>query len=63
MSEAFFNCKELAQYLRLNIQAIRAMAKRGELPCFPVGGKGRLQFRFPVKAIEEWIAKQTEGVK
>lgn len=59
MTEAFFTSRELADYLRLDYNTVLSMAKRNELPCFKVGKDGgRVTFRYPVKAIEEWIARR-----
>lgn len=58
MDEVFYTAKELAAYLRTDYETVLAMAKKNELPCFRWGNGMKKRFRFPVKAIEAWIASQ-----
>lgn len=47
--------REVAQYLQLKPNTVRAMARRGELPVLKVGRV----WRFDPKLIEQWVNNET----
>ena len=47
--------KELATYLNCHTSTVYRMIKSGELPCFKLGS----DWRFSLKAIDEWIRDNT----
>ena len=49
--------KEAAKYLGLHLVTVYRLIKKGELPCFRVGG----QWRFKKELLEEWINKNTDS--
>lgn len=48
--------REVADLLRISMSKVYVLAARGELPCLRVGKS----LRFPLDAIERWVAEQTE---
>lgn len=48
------DAREAADYLRLNEQTIRRLARQGDLPSFKVGGS----WRFRRSALDRWVADQ-----
>ena len=50
---------EVAELLRVAEKTVYALAQRGELPAFKVGG----QWRFSRSAIQEWIERRTHAVQ
>ncbi len=64
MSLELEKAKATAKKLKCSPSQVYEMAARGDLPCvrFPRGpGKTRSSVRFDPEAIEEWIAKHSEG--
>ena len=49
---------EVAEFFKVAHKTVYALAQKGELPGFNVGG----QWRFRRKAIDAWIDKRTLGV-
>jgi excisionase family DNA binding protein len=47
--------KEAAKYLGLHVVTVYRLIKKGNLPCFRVGG----QWRFKKDLLDEWIEKNT----
>jgi excisionase family DNA binding protein len=47
--------KEIAEYLRVNVQTVRKMAQKGEIPVFRVG----TDYRFRRDEIDKWITEKT----
>ena len=47
--------KEAAKYLGLHVVTVYRLIKKGELPCFRIGG----QWRFKKDLLDEWIEKGT----
>jgi excisionase family DNA binding protein len=54
MSDDIITIKEVADYLKIKEKTAYALAAKGEIPGFKVGGS----WRFDKKDIESWIAKQ-----
>ena len=46
--------KEAAKYLGLHLVTVYRLIKKGELPCFRVGG----QWRFKKNVLDEWIQQK-----
>jgi excisionase family DNA binding protein len=51
--------KQAAKYLGLHVVTVYRLIKKGELPCFRVGG----QWRFKKDLLDEWITASTNGKK
>ncbi len=49
--------KEAAKYLGLHLVTVYRLIKKGELPCFKVGG----QWRFKKDLLDQWIEGRTEN--
>ncbi|MBD3379744.1 MAG: helix-turn-helix domain-containing protein [Candidatus Omnitrophica bacterium] len=49
--------KEAAKYLGLHLVTVYRLIKKGELPCFKVGG----QWRFKKDLLDHWIEGRTEN--
>ena len=49
--------KEAAKYLGLHLITIYRLIKKGELPCFKIGG----QWRFKKDLLDSWIAQKIKG--
>ena len=45
---------ELSELLRISRNQVVLMAKRGDIPCYRVGGR----FRFDAVEIEDWLKHQ-----
>jgi excisionase family DNA binding protein len=61
MTSAIWTIKDVAGYLRLKEKTVYALAARGEIPGFKIGGS----WRFRQSDIDDWIeekAKQAGGV-
>ncbi|EGL64212.1 excisionase [Agrobacterium sp. ATCC 31749] len=56
MDDDIITIREVAEYLRLREKTTYALAAKGELPGFKVGGS----WRFRKSALEKWIV-QREG--
>lgn len=54
MDADIITIKEVADYLRLKEKTAYALAAKGEIPGFKVGGS----WRFRKSEIEKWIARQ-----
>lgn len=54
MSNNIMTIKEVSEYLKLKEKTAYALAARGDIPGFKVGGS----WRFRITEIEKWIKKQ-----
>jgi excisionase family DNA binding protein len=54
--EPLWTVSDVANYLRLKPDTVRAMTRRGELPVFKFGRV----LRFSPKAIQEWLQSKSE---
>lgn len=50
------DAREAADYLRLNEQTVRRLARQGDVPAFKVGGS----WRFRRVALDRWVAEQEQ---
>jgi excisionase family DNA binding protein len=57
VTDEIWTIKELAAHLRVKEKTAYALAARGDIPGFKVGGS----WRFSSKDIETWIKRQTEN--
>jgi len=51
MSERYMDVKEVATYLKLNVQTIYRKVKLGQLPCVRAGGA----IRFKMEDVDKWV--------
>ena len=58
-SEPLWTVNDVAQYLRLKSETVRAMARRGDLPVVKVGR----MWRFKRKLVENWLQQSLEESK
>ena len=56
-TEPLWTVRDVATYLRLKPGTVRAMARRGELPCLKVGTR---VWRFRPKEVKDWVNLQKE---
>ncbi len=56
-SEPLLTVEDVADYLRLNPETVRVMARRGELPSMKVGKR---VWRFKASEIKAWLEAQHE---
>ena len=54
VSDDIITIKEVAEYLKIKEKTAYALAAKGEIPGFKVGGS----WRFDKKDIQQWIAAQ-----
>ena len=54
MSDDIITIKEVAEYLKIKEKTAYALAAKGEIPGFKVGGS----WRFDKNDIQQWIEKQ-----
>lgn len=54
-TDALLTVQEVAEFLKLKPDTVRAMARRGELPVLKVGR----MWRFEPKMIEQWVNNET----
>jgi excisionase family DNA binding protein len=54
MSDDILTIKEVAEYLKIKEKTAYALAAKGEIPGFKVGGS----WRFDKDDIQQWIEKQ-----
>jgi len=59
MKSDIMTMEEVADYLKLKLKTAYAIAARGDIPGFKVGGS----WRFRRSEIEKWIAKQERDSK
>ena len=59
MKSDIMTMEEVADYLKLKLKTAYAIAARGDIPGFKVGGS----WRFRRSEIEKWIRKQETGKK
>lgn len=57
MSDDIITIKEVAEYLKIKEKTAYALAAKGEIPGFKVGGA----WRFKRSALEKWIEKQEQA--
>lgn len=55
---ALMRPQEAADYLQLSVHTVRIWAQQGKLPCVKLG----TSLRFKREALDEWIAKNEQGV-
>ena len=58
-TEPLWTVDDVADYLRLNPETVRVMARRGELPSIKVG---RRVWRFKISEIKDWLKSQHEAL-
>jgi len=51
MSERYMDVKEVATYLKLNVQTIYRKVKSRQLPCVRAGGA----IRFKMEDVDKWV--------
>jgi excisionase family DNA binding protein len=51
-TEPLWTAEEVAQYLKLQPETVRTMARRGELPCLKLGKR---LWRFRPAEIKNWV--------
>ncbi len=51
-TDPLWTVDEVANYLRLNAETVRAMARQRKLPSIKVGGR---VWRFKIKEIKDWL--------
>jgi excisionase family DNA binding protein len=56
-AEPLWTVKEVARYLRIKPETVRAMARRGDLPVVKVGR----MWRFKRNLIEKWLQECSEN--
>jgi excisionase family DNA binding protein len=54
-SEPLWTIKDVARYLRLKPDTVRAMARRGDLPAIKVGNS----WRFRPDLIKDWVSEKS----
>ena len=59
MSDDIITIKEVAEYLKIKEKSAYALAAKGEIPGFKVGGS----WRFKQSEIEMWIKQQSNTKK
>lgn len=59
MSDNIIIIKEVAEYLKIKEKTAYALAAKGKMPGFKVGGA----WRFDKADIDAWIEKQKQGQK
>lgn len=59
MDSDIMTMEEVADYLKLKLKTAYALAARGEIPGFKVGGS----WRFRKSEIDRWIREQEAGKK
>jgi excisionase family DNA binding protein len=59
MSDEIITIKEVAEYLKIKEKTAYALAAKGEIPGFKVGGA----WRFRKSEIDKWIAKREKTGK
>lgn len=59
MKSDIMTIDEVAEYLKLKLKTAYALAARGDIPGFKVGGS----WRFRHSEIDKWIAKQERDSK
>ena len=59
MSDDIITIKEVAEYLKIKEKTAYALAAKGEIPGFKVGGS----WRFKRSEIEMWIKQQSNSKK
>lgn len=57
MTSEIMMIKEVAEYLRIKEKTAYALAAKGEIPGFKVGGS----WRFDKKDIQQWIERKKGG--
>ena len=51
-TEPLWTVSEVAEYLRINLETVRIMARRGELPSLKVGKR---LWRFRPRDVKDWL--------
>ncbi len=55
MSDVFLTASEVAEFLKLNVETVYALAQKGELPGAKIGG----QWRFLESDVTDWFRART----
>jgi len=56
-TEPLWTVSEVAEYLRINLETVRMMARRGELPSLKVGKR---LWRFRPSEVKQWLHLHVE---
>ncbi len=57
ISDTILTVPEAAGYLKLHVETIRRMARKGGIPCFKIGA----EWRFSKQALDNWIADRQKA--
>ena len=59
--EPLLTARDVASWLKVSLQTVYAMTERGDLPCVPMGKKGRGRaLRYRRASLERWVALREE---